>query len=99
MVSCWAAKLGADFVVTVRVGCWAEKLGALFPLARVPARLGCTLPDLCLVRSIAMDGTDGLMRAQKGMDTGDSIKVPVGEESFGRIRNIIGEPIDEGGSG
>ena len=38
LVSCWAAKFGADFVVTVRVGCWAEKLGALFPLARVPAR-------------------------------------------------------------
>ena len=41
LVSCWAAKLGADFVVTVRVGCWAEKLGALFPLARVPARSWC----------------------------------------------------------
>ena len=44
LVNCWAAKFGADFVVTVRVGCWAEKLGALFPLARVPARS----PKLCV---------------------------------------------------
>ena len=48
-----------------------------------------------MVRTIAMDGADGLTRAQKFMDTGDSIKVPVGEETLGRIRNIIGEPIDE----
>merc|ERR1712029_1103778 len=42
-----------------------------------------------------MDGTDGLTRGQKVKDTGDSIKVPVGEETLGRIMNIIGEPIDE----
>ena len=47
-----------------------------------------------MVRTIAMDGTDGLTRAQKVMDT-DSIKLPVGEETLGRIMNIIGEPIDE----
>ena len=41
-----------------------------------------------------MDCLDGLTRAQKVMDTGDSIKVPVGEETLGRIMNIIGEPID-----
>merc|ERR1712054_469879 len=48
-----------------------------------------------MVRTIAMDGTDGLTRGQKVLDTGDSIKVPVGEETLGRIMNIIGEPIDE----
>merc|ERR1711920_578954 len=48
-----------------------------------------------MVRTIAMDGTDGLTRGQKVKDTGDSIKVPVGEETLGRIMNIIGEPIDE----
>merc|ERR1712232_1291788 len=48
-----------------------------------------------MVRTIAMDGTDGLTRGQKVRDTGDSIKVPVGEETLGRIMNIIGEPIDE----
>ena len=51
-----------------------------------------------MVRTIAMDGTDGHTRAQKAMDTGGSILVPFGEETLGRIRNIIGEPIDELGS-
>merc|ERR1711957_577595 len=48
-----------------------------------------------MVRTIAMDGTDGLTRGQAVMDTGASIKVPVGEETLGRIINVIGEPIDE----
>merc|ERR1712242_415938 len=47
------------------------------------------------VRTIAMDGTDGLTRGQKVEDTGAPIKVPVGEQTLGRIINIIGEPIDE----
>lgn len=48
-----------------------------------------------MVRTIAMDGTDGLKRGDVVVDTGDSIKVPVGEGALGRIINIIGEPIDE----
>merc|ERR1712050_797428 len=48
-----------------------------------------------MVRTIAMDGTDGLTRGQKVSDTGAPIKVPVGEQTLGRIINIIGEPIDE----
>merc|ERR1712127_271127 len=48
-----------------------------------------------MVRTIAMDGTDGLTRGQRVEDTGSPIKVPVGEETLGRIINIIGEPIDE----
>ncbi|CAE8607995.1 unnamed protein product, partial [Polarella glacialis] len=48
-----------------------------------------------MVRTIAMDGTDGLTRGQKVMDTGAPITVPVGEQTLGRIMNIIGEPIDE----
>merc|ERR1712057_131233 len=48
-----------------------------------------------MVRTIAMDGTDGLTRGQKVEDTGAPIKVPVGEGTLGRIINIIGEPIDE----
>merc|ERR1712076_117441 len=48
-----------------------------------------------MVRTIAMDGTDGLTRGQKVEDTGAPIKVPVGEQTLGRIMNIIGEPIDE----
>jgi F-type H+-transporting ATPase subunit beta len=48
-----------------------------------------------MVRTIAMDGTDGLVRGQAVIDTGAPIKVPVGEGALGRIINIIGEPIDE----
>jgi len=47
------------------------------------------------VRTIAMDGTDGLVRGQAVLDTGSEIQVPVGPETLGRIMNIIGEPIDE----
>merc|ERR1712174_173575 len=42
-----------------------------------------------------MDGTDGLTRGQTVEDTGAPINVPVGEQTLGRIINIIGEPIDE----
>ncbi len=49
------------------------------------------------VRTIAMDGTDGLVRGQEVTDTGGPISVPVGEETLGRIVNVIGEPIDERG--
>jgi F-type H+-transporting ATPase subunit beta len=48
------------------------------------------------VRCIAMDSTDGLVRGVEVMDTGDGITVPVGEETLGRILNVIGEPVDEG---
>ena len=49
------------------------------------------------VRTIAMDSTDGLVRGQEVIDTGDVIAVPVGEETLGRIMNVIGEPVDEAG--
>ncbi len=49
------------------------------------------------VRTIAMDATDGLVRGQEVIDTGDMIAVPVGEETLGRIMNVIGEPVDEAG--
>ncbi|KAF4710254.1 ATP synthase subunit beta, mitochondrial, partial [Perkinsus olseni] len=47
------------------------------------------------VRTIAMDGTDGLVRGQEVVDTGAPISVPVGQGTLGRIMNVIGEPIDE----
>lgn len=50
-----------------------------------------------LVRTIALDSTDGLVRGQKVIDTGEAIRVPVGPETLGRIMNVIGEPIDERG--
>ncbi|CAG59751.1 ATP2 [Nakaseomyces glabratus] len=49
------------------------------------------------VRTIAMDGTEGLVRGEKVVDTGAPISVPVGRETLGRIINVIGEPIDERG--
>jgi F-type H+-transporting ATPase subunit beta len=49
------------------------------------------------VRTIAMDGTDGLVRGQQVMDTGKQIVMPVGRKTLGRIMNVIGEPIDEMG--
>ncbi len=50
-----------------------------------------------VVRTIAMDSTDGLQRGHEVSDTGDAIAVPVGPETLGRILNVIGEPIDERG--
>ena len=49
------------------------------------------------VRTIAMDGTEGLVRGQKVVDTGAPIQIPVGTATLGRIMNVIGEPIDERG--
>ncbi|XP_074602956.1 ATP synthase, beta subunit [Brevipalpus obovatus] len=49
------------------------------------------------VRTIAMDGTEGLVRGQNVLDTGAPITIPVGPETLGRIMNVIGEPIDERG--
>lgn len=48
-----------------------------------------------VVRTIAMDGTEGLVRGQDVLDTDSPIKIPVGPETLGRIMNVIGEPIDE----
>ena len=49
------------------------------------------------VRTIAMDSSEGLTRGQEVIDTGKPISVPVGEETLGRIMNVIGEPVDEAG--
>ena len=49
------------------------------------------------VRTIAMDTTDGLVRGQEVIDTGDPITVPVGKETLGRILNVVGEPVDKRG--
>ncbi|WP_299870367.1 F0F1 ATP synthase subunit beta [uncultured Hoeflea sp.] len=49
------------------------------------------------VRTIAMDSTEGLVRGQEVVDTGAAIAVPVGDETLGRIMNVIGEPVDDAG--
>ncbi|MCY7280730.1 MAG: F0F1 ATP synthase subunit beta, partial [Sphingomonas bacterium] len=50
-----------------------------------------------IVRTIAMDATEGLTRGQRVTATGGQIRVPVGPKTLGRIMNVIGEPIDERG--
>ncbi|MDR0222349.1 MAG: F0F1 ATP synthase subunit beta [Oscillospiraceae bacterium] len=47
-----------------------------------------------VVRCIAMASTDGLVRGMAATDTGKSITVPVGNETLGRIFNLLGEPVD-----
>ncbi len=46
------------------------------------------------VRCIAMNSTDGLVRGIEAVDTGDPIKVPVGEACLGRVFNLLGDPVD-----
>ena len=50
-----------------------------------------------VVRTVAMDSTDGLQRGMEVIDTGSPIKVPVGKAVLGRILNVLGEPIDNKG--
>src|SRR5919198_3750199 len=47
------------------------------------------------VKAVAMDATDGLRRGDQVIDTGSPITVPVGEQTLGRLFNLLGEPIDE----
>ena len=47
-----------------------------------------------VVRTIAMDSTDGLRRGDEAVNTGQPITVPVGEVTLGRMFNVIGDPID-----
>jgi F-type H+/Na+-transporting ATPase subunit beta len=49
------------------------------------------------VRTVAMDSTEGLVRGQEVVDTGEPIAVPVGEATLGRIMNVVGEAVDEAG--
>jgi len=48
-----------------------------------------------VVRCIAMDSSEGLVRGMKATDTGKQISVPVGKNTLGRILNVIGDPVDE----
>ncbi len=51
-----------------------------------------------IVRAIALASTDGLVRGMEVKDTGAPISVPVGEQTLGRIFNLLGQPIDEQGA-
>src|ERR1700726_3035076 len=50
-----------------------------------------------IVRTVAMDTTDGLVRGTQVVDSGGPIMMPVGPETLGRILNVVGEPVDERG--
>jgi F-type H+/Na+-transporting ATPase subunit beta len=50
-----------------------------------------------VVRAIAMGPTEGLRRGMVVKNTGDAIRVPVGQKTLGRIMNVLGEPIDNQG--
>ncbi len=70
-----------------------ETSGKKFSLiAEVAAHLGNNV-----VRTVAMDSTDGLIRGMEAEDTGGPITVPVGRATLGRIMNVTGDPIDEMG--
>src|SRR5574340_16222 len=47
-----------------------------------------------IVRCVGMGPTDGMMRGQEAYDTGGPITVPVGQETLGRIFNVLGQPVD-----
>ena len=47
-----------------------------------------------MVRTVAMNSTDGLQRGTEVVDTGAPIQMPVGDETLGRIWNVIGQPVD-----
>lgn len=49
------------------------------------------------VRTIAMDSSEGLVRGSEVTDLGEPISVPIGNGTLGRILNVVGEPVDEGG--
>ena len=49
-----------------------------------------------LVKCIAMQPTDGVVRGMKAIDTGEPISVPVGRQTLGRVLNVLGEPVDDG---
>jgi len=50
-----------------------------------------------LVRTIAMDTTEGLVRGHEVTNTGEGLMMPVGEGTLGRVMNLLGEPVDEAG--
>ena len=69
----------------------AEGRPAMHLIAEVQQHLGNDR-----VRAVAMDSTDGIPRGADVLDVGAPISVPVGQETLGRIFNVLGEPIDQG---
>ncbi|MCE2455015.1 MAG: F0F1 ATP synthase subunit beta [Gemmatimonadetes bacterium] len=74
----------------LRLSATSEDGGELELVAEVQQHIGRGQ-----VRAVSMSSTDGVTRGMEVVDTGDSISVPVGEPSLGRILNVLGEPVDE----
>src|SRR5690348_12752055 len=92
--------------VVVDVDFPVDKLPAIYNALHVTTDQGQTLVlevaqhlSESSVRTIALSTTDGLQRGAEVTDTGAPISVPIGEETLGRMFNVVGEPIDgKGGS-
>ncbi len=84
-----------------------EHLPAIYNALTVDYKVGGERKSLTLevavqlgdgvVRTVAMDATDGLVRGLEVVDTGNAISVPVGEATLGRIFNVLGQPVDNKG--
>lgn len=80
-----------------------ENLPNLYNAIKIPFNDGEVIAEVMqhlggdTVRCVSMASTDGLKRGMKAIDTGASIKTPVGNEVLGRVFNVLGETIDEGG--
>jgi F-type H+-transporting ATPase subunit beta len=86
----------------VDVEFFAEELPALYNAIRIDRLDGTKLIVEVsqylgenVVRCVAMSTTDGLVRGMDAVDTGESITMPVGRETLGRVFNLLGETIDK----
>ena len=77
-----------------------DELPALYNAIKVPMPEGDVTLEVAqhlgdnVVRCIAMNSTDGLVRGMDAIDTGGAISVPVGDGTLGRMMNVLGDPID-----
>jgi len=78
-----------DSVPNIHDACIVERENNTKLVAETQIHLGENV-----VRCVAMDSTDGLVRGMSVINTGEPISVPVGPETLGRMLNVIGEPID-----
>jgi F-type H+-transporting ATPase subunit beta len=89
--------------VVVDVEFSTDSLPAIYNALKIQAEAGELTLEVAQhlsessVRAVALSTTDGIERGTEVVDTGAPISVPVGEETLGRMFNVIGEPIDDRG--
>ena len=76
------------------IGTVVQIIGPVLDIKFADGELPSLLNAIEIVRCIAMSSTDGLVRGMQAVDTGAPIRVPVGEQTLGRIFNLLGEPVD-----